>query len=40
MVCVEVVSSRAMMMPSVVTRMAAVFVKKGIVIGGFCMGVR
>lgn len=32
-------SSRARMMPAVVTRMAAVFVSRGIVIGGVCVGV-
>lgn len=34
-----VVSSRAIMMPRIVAIMAAVFVKRGIVIGGVCEGV-
>lgn len=38
-VWVVAVSSRARMMPAVVTRMAAAFVSGGIVIGGVCVGV-
>lgn len=34
-----VVSSRARMIPATVTRMAVVFVSRGIVIGGVCVGV-
>lgn len=36
---VVAVISKARMMPAVVTRMAVVFVSRGIVIGGVCVGV-
>lgn len=39
MVWVEVVSSQARMAPRRVARIAAVFVSRGIVIGGVCVGV-